>query len=101
MKNPLQLFSVTDDNDLACTLDISILENLSNSIGNDNLQLGLELGLKGAELQDIVYQHRTRLMEQTREILRRWRKCKQPVSILAKAFIRIEKFGVFTRCYQR
>lgn len=85
---------------LVSTPDESVLENLSNSIGNDNLQLGLELGLKGVELQAIAFQHKTRLMEQTREILRRWRKCKQPLSVLAKACIRIEKFGVFTRCYQ-
>ncbi|XP_052083242.1 uncharacterized protein LOC127720609 isoform X2 [Mytilus californianus] len=76
----------------------SILENLSNSIGNDNMQLGLELGFKGAELQDIAFQHKTRLMEQTREIFRRWSKRRQPLSVIAKAFIRIDKFGVFTRC---
>ncbi|OPL21609.1 hypothetical protein AM593_05368, partial [Mytilus galloprovincialis] len=83
---------------LTCVPDESILENLSNSIGNDNMQLGLELGLKGAELQDIAFQHKTRLMEQTREIFRRWSKRRQPLSVLAKAFIRIDKFGVFTRC---
>lgn len=86
---------------LASTPDEFLLENLSNSIENDNLQLGLELGLKGVEMQAIAFKHKTNLMEQTREILRRWRKCKQPVSVLAKVFIRIDKFGVFTRCYQR
>lgn len=85
---------------LAFPLDEFLLENLSNNIGNDNLLLGLELGLSGVELQDIVYQHKTRLIYQTREILKSWSKLQQSLSVLAKAFNRIDKFGVFFRCIQ-
>ncbi|CAC5356684.1 unnamed protein product [Mytilus coruscus] len=85
---------------LASPPDEFLLENLSNNIGNDNLLLGLELGFEGVELQDIVYQHKTRLIDQTREILKRWSRLLQPSSVLAKAFNRIDKFGVFTRCIQ-
>lgn len=83
---------------LASTPDESLLEDLSNRIANGNLQLGLELGLNGVKLQEIVYQHKTRLMEQTREILRTWKIWKQPLTVLAKAFIRINRFGAFTQC---
>lgn len=83
---------------LASTPDESLLEDLSNRIANGNLQLGLELGLNGVKLQEIVYQHKTRLMEQTREILRTWKILKQPLTVLAKAFIRINMFGAFTQC---
>ncbi|VDI68981.1 Hypothetical predicted protein [Mytilus galloprovincialis] len=73
---------------LAFPLDEFLLENLSNNIGNDSLLLGLKLGLSGVELQYIVYQHKTRLIYQTREILKSWSKLQQPLSVLAKAFNR-------------
>lgn len=82
---------------LSSTPDKSVLENLSNNIGNENLQLGLELGLKGVELQEIAFKHKTNLMKQTREILRQWRKSEQPLSVLAKACYRIDKFGAFDK----
>ncbi|CAC5415313.1 unnamed protein product [Mytilus coruscus] len=70
---------------LASPLDEFLLDNLSNNIGNDNLLFGLELGFEGVELQDIVYQHKTRLIDQTREILKRWSQLHQPLSVLAKS----------------
>ncbi|XP_063437419.1 uncharacterized protein LOC134718688 isoform X2 [Mytilus trossulus] len=71
----------------------SVLKYISNHIGDSSLQLGIELGLGISEIQHIQHQFKDKLLDQTREILRRWKQNQsQPtVDNLVKALFRIGK----------
>lgn len=72
---------------------MSVLRYISNHIGDSSLQLGIELGLDISEVQHIQHQFKDKLLDQTREILRRWKQNQsQPtVENLVKALFRIGK----------
>ncbi|CAG2190190.1 unnamed protein product [Mytilus edulis] len=75
------------------TPSMSVLRYISNHIGDSSLQLGIELGLDISEVQHIQHQFKDKLLDQTREILRRWKQNQsQPtVENLVKALFRIGK----------
>ncbi|VDI74649.1 Hypothetical predicted protein [Mytilus galloprovincialis] len=73
-----------------------LLFDLSNHIGNSSMQLAIELDLDSTAIQQIQYKHKTKLLEQTKEILQIWSKKKQPTPtllLLIKALHRIGKMG--------
>lgn len=58
------------------------------------MQLGIELGLASSEIQGIQYEHRGKLVQQNKDILRVWSQAKFPkptVKNLIKALQRIGK----------
>lgn len=72
------------------------LQCLANHIGNSSMQLGVELGLTMSEIQNIQYEHKDKLLNQTKEILRIWLQKKAPRSTnlsLIKALHRIGKIN--------
>ncbi|XP_071148016.1 uncharacterized protein [Mytilus edulis] len=72
------------------------LQCISNHIGNSSMQLGVELGLTMSEIQNIQYEHKDKLLNQTKEILRIWQQKKVPRSTnlsLIKALHRIGKIN--------
>lgn len=72
------------------------LQCLANHIGNSSMQLGVELGLAMSEIQNIQYEHKDKLLNQTKEILRIWQQKKAPKSTnlsLIKALHRIGKIN--------
>ncbi|VDI28396.1 Hypothetical predicted protein [Mytilus galloprovincialis] len=72
------------------------LQCIANHIGNSSMQLGVELGLTMSEIQNIQYEHKDKLLNQTKEILRIWQQKKAPRSTnlsLIKALHRIGKIN--------
>ncbi|XP_076090552.1 uncharacterized protein LOC143062692 isoform X3 [Mytilus galloprovincialis] len=70
------------------------LKAVSDYIGNSSLQLGVELGLDVPQLENIQNQLKNKPLEQTREILTRWRASDHltpSVRSLIKALYRIDK----------
>lgn len=60
------------------------------------MQLAIELDLDSTAIQQIQYKHKTKLLEQTNEILQIWSKKQQPTPtllLLIKALHRIGKMG--------
>ncbi|OPL33067.1 serine pats1 threonine-protein kinase, partial [Mytilus galloprovincialis] len=49
-----------------------LLLDLSNHIGNSSMQLAIELDLDSTTIQQIQYKNKTKLLEQTKEILQIW-----------------------------
>lgn len=50
-----------------------VLKALSNQyIGNSGMQIGIELGFDSSEVQRIQYEHRGKLIQQNKEMLRVW-----------------------------
>ncbi|CAC5361282.1 unnamed protein product [Mytilus coruscus] len=74
----------------------TILQELSNHVGNSGKQLGIELGLESAKIEEIQNDHSYKLLHQNKEILRVWSQTKFPkptVKELIKALQRIGKIG--------
>lgn len=82
--------------DLKMTPTLHALQKLSNHIGDKSMQLGIELGFDIPEIQSIQHKYSNKLLEQTKEILRRWRKFENAntnCTILVKALQRIGVIG--------
>lgn len=77
------------------TPSMSVLRCIANHIGESSLQLGIELGLDIVEIQHIQCQFKDKLLDQNREILRRWKQnkniSKPTVENLVKTLCRIGK----------
>ncbi|VDI34205.1 Hypothetical predicted protein [Mytilus galloprovincialis] len=69
----------------------SNLQQLSDHIGYQTYQLGIELGLKVVEMQQIERNHVTNLRSQTEEVLNKWRRLPEATyEVLVKALHRLE-----------
>lgn len=84
-----------DREKLAKTPTSKLLTYISNHIGDSSLQLGIELALDVSELENIRYRYKDKLLDQTREILRKWNRNSPQASTenLIKAVTRIGKAG--------
>lgn len=88
------LLSDFSENILDVEPTLQSLKAVSDYIGNSSLQLGVELGLDVPQLENIQNQLKNKPLEQTREILTRWRASDQftpSVRSLIKALYRIDK----------
>ncbi|XP_076088056.1 uncharacterized protein LOC143058455 [Mytilus galloprovincialis] len=73
----------------------SNLQQLSDHIGYQTYQLGIELGLKVVEMQQIERNHVTNLRSQTEEVLNKWRRLPEATyEVLLKALYRLELSSV-------
>ncbi|CAC5384666.1 unnamed protein product [Mytilus coruscus] len=75
---------------------VDALHELSNHIGNSNMQLAIELEVDLSYIQQIQYDHKNKLLDQTRKMFLKWRHNKYPkptVLRLLKASSRVGKFG--------
>ncbi|VDI38086.1 Hypothetical predicted protein [Mytilus galloprovincialis] len=73
----------------------SNLQQLSDHIGYQTYQLGIELGLKVVEMQQIERNHVTNLRSQTEEVLNKWRRHPEATyEVLLKALYRLELSSV-------
>ncbi|CAC5399855.1 unnamed protein product [Mytilus coruscus] len=75
---------------------VDALHELSNHIGNINMQLAIELEVDLSYIQQIQYNHKNRLLDQTRKMFLKWRHDKYPkptVLRLLKASYRVGKFA--------
>ncbi|XP_052075319.1 uncharacterized protein LOC127712749 isoform X2 [Mytilus californianus] len=89
----LKKFNILEDRANTAPTNTS-LQELSNHIGNSSMQLGVELGLRSAEIEEIQHDHSCKLLHQNKEILRIWSQTKFPkptVKELIKALQRIGK----------
>ncbi|XP_063397791.1 uncharacterized protein LOC134682146 [Mytilus trossulus] len=89
----LKKFNILEDR-ANTTPTNATLQELSNHIGNSSMQLGVELGLRSAEIQEIQNDHSCKLLHQNKEILRIWSQSKFPkptIKELIKALQRIGK----------
>ncbi|VDI17083.1 Hypothetical predicted protein [Mytilus galloprovincialis] len=73
----------------------SNLQQLSDHIGYQTYQLGIELGLTVVEMQQIERNHVTNLRSQTEEVLSKWRRLPEATyEVLLKALYRLELSSV-------
>ncbi|CAG2249856.1 unnamed protein product [Mytilus edulis] len=75
----------------------SNIQQLPNHIGDQTYQLGIELGLKVVEMQQIERNHLRNLRGQTEEVLNKWRRRPEATfEVLVKALHRIELSSVLS-----
>ncbi|OPL20723.1 hypothetical protein AM593_08835, partial [Mytilus galloprovincialis] len=73
----------------------SNIQQLPDHIGDQTYQLGIELGLKVVEMQQIERNHVTNLRSQTEEVLNKWRTLPEATyEVLVKALHRLELSSV-------
>ncbi|VDI02013.1 Hypothetical predicted protein [Mytilus galloprovincialis] len=73
----------------------SSVQQLPDHIGNQTYQLGIELGLKVVEMQQIERNHVTNLRSQTEAVLNHWRRLPEATyEVLFKALQRLELSSV-------
>ena len=73
------------------------MKELSAQVGNCAIQLGIELGLSMAEIEESLFKYSKEMFSQTFDVLKKWKSSgnvKPTIRILMRAFQAIDSRGL-------
>lgn len=73
---------------------VDALHELSNHIGNINMQLAIELEVDVSFIQQIQYNHKNKLIDQTRIFFLKWRHDKYPKPTVLRLLKALHRVGL-------
>ncbi|XP_071124204.1 uncharacterized protein [Mytilus edulis] len=95
----IDVFDMSEDT-LNKMPSVDALHELSNHIGNSTMQLAIELEVDLSYIQQIQYNHKNKLLDQTRKMFLKWRHGKYPKPTVLRLFKALHRVGKYAPTYE-